>query len=1657
MEGSARRDVSTSNFFSDVMHHASTDALGRSFVAGHIDGCRDWNDSQSVHAFRYYTSYLCDDAANIGHYEELWAAVSGEFITAKAALVGSAFSILEDATRMTRAAKARGDIERYAASLALTRRLWQVGVSQVDVGLIPMLARSGRFEEAVSVARAAREPLDALYLIFKILGYLDPNDTARISEFAHSALECIRSLDNEGERAHHLHRAVFAVRQKSIHVALPLLPECRVIADGISDEFQRVVARLLLVEQVAAIDLDIAEDLACTSWSDQFVPESLSMLMRVAAIGRGREPAARRGPRLERLAAVVLSRAPETAALETCFGLHREMVWEARTAESLRSLVEAIVNSVDLLPEDAFVRDFVKRVFIPEPIATNHATSGYRSDRGAIGVVEQHGLAEIADRVQVNDDDAVSMLTEVIEAIRLRATRCESPDDRYRVANQLTSAVCRMATRLRKSIGRALVSYVAERVPAAFEESRELLLLIEIGVGWYQLGDAARGDAVFSRCAAYVRRCRDGLADAAGQDAEEESILSVASRLLKAHEQLFNAWLGPKTEDTEAERLQKLKAAVRRELAEVLREVPMAHRKSAYEIVAQTLEYGADDAMSYRAESDVACALVEVDLDLAIGTVRMLRDDDARMLAAVDVARVVGESNPMKAAALLDAVRGEADAASLSHIKAIAPYAPEVAAERLAAAPDGQQRDEASRDLLDAISDVKHLCLLGFVLESYRRELRARRAERTDIFPILLNTFLNRLREAVALWSTEMIDCAKPSLVEFLGDFPEGGAYRNAVVCELLAKGSIEDFRQVEALLGMLSSVEAWSQAMGILSERLPVDRLEVITRNALPLRSSMDTPASVAARKLAKALGKVWPGAIDREQDGGRDTPDEQAVEALSLLVVSYAPLRRISDRIGTAIFAEVVDLLQQLVRPRDPKVDYPLLPREMKQRRTGLDAEAAGQIVGDLVVNTTSLPGEMQYSEMARIAGMVGRGGRESVSGLAERFQGADRWRFFEHMFARIRHCPGEFGHLVKPSVEALLSREAEEGEDYFDELLALATSEKIQGAPIGRSLAAEIVGVAKERASATKRDEMRLPAIRARLAATIFLPSDVVGCTKYLRIAVNEALGYMESSTASDEEVTILSRAMSAHLGSCYGRILYLKASDSATLRSIEPYVWHLLLWLAIERNASLDQKNGRKNALKYCREIRNELKTLESVCAELVDHRRDRLYGHAIALWKRLRRKIKYLLVESVRRSEVDVLAKNLQDAVRDIEDPEYESLENLEYLKWFVPVIWRLGVANLGVRSDEIIDSMSKIASISDVVELEADRSVLEPEARLEIEMYVRSLARVDRDKARDFVRNLSGEGYAAGDFGLFDEVLLADPLWVVREMGHVRAGNRRHNQFIEGAQKYARSFRRGEILERLEAQKSLEGVLEAHERMLPERESAVRSHRLMDTWIADDMSAKLAAFIRRVGRDAPESLMPMWSTIRETDRFASDWLHRSVVLEAMTSALYDRGQDQPTADVGDIPEFWTRSEVNAYAVQTKWAADPMTALEVIDVIEVPEVRVRAIADCAKKLQAGNDRGAVLTGLLGRCATLVEVALRFEAARECIYRLYGMPSQIEADERLGLVYSFLEMFAAAPAGWLEVAYLHCIPVLRGHFDEATLARVSGHILSPAAVR
>lgn len=637
------------NKFADIAVKDSKDSGGLPYNMGFIGHCRKWRESCDTYAYRHYSSYLLDGCREDKLYRELKQLISSDFLAKKVLAIGSFFSVLEDVSCLIKAARTRGDMHQYGRSLRLHCELWERGVSGAEAGVAVVLARHGQFREAVANTVYSRSPKEAFDVLLSVMNVVDDNDIDAIQEVADALVECVKQMDNEGARAHHVHRILHAVRLRNADIALRMVPKCITVADAISDEFQRLVCSLFLVQQVAPLDLDLAEDISRGVTGAYFAGEEGQTLLALAALGRGAELSERRIARLNRLLqrAERLSNARDRLATDS--ELLLELLWEESHIELLHRWVEVVAKNISDV-EDSYVSDAVSALLYAEPILVNHAASPYHSG-GEIGSMSARRLSEAIGLLHEPSGDVSDFLYDVFDLLLARVCQIEDASDRQKTLTNTVDSFCRLASDLGGPLGNALLDHLETSSAMWEDKSDAYACLVRVATTWYDLGAIKRGERGLLNGVEYVKQCKTQLAELDGNSVDRSRSGSL-NDLFGAFDDLEAKFSG-EYEETAEDVIKEGQERLTMRLASALSEIPTEYRVSAFKKMRCILEVGDEDVTLGQWIEPVVRSLAEVHRRLALSVVKKTRGRLQRCRAVFAVTRGVGANSPNRPAQIV--------------------------------------------------------------------------------------------------------------------------------------------------------------------------------------------------------------------------------------------------------------------------------------------------------------------------------------------------------------------------------------------------------------------------------------------------------------------------------------------------------------------------------------------------------------------------------------------------------------------------------------------------------------------------------------------------------------------------------------------------------------------------------------------------------------------------------------------------------------------------------------------------------------------------------------------------------------------------------------------------------------------------------------------
>ena len=650
------------NKFTDIAVKGSKDSGGRPYNMGFIEHCRRWREHGDAYAYSHYSSYLLNECDNNAVYEELGKLIFGDFLAKKALALGSFFSVLEDVSCLTKAAKARGDMRQYGRSLRLHCELWERGASGVEIGVPVVLARHGQVREAVANAQSSQNVKDAFYDLLSVMNVVDDDDIESIRVVAEAMLECAKQMDNEGTRAHHVHRILYAVRLKNPDLALRMVPKCRVVADGMSDEFERLVCNLFLVQQVAPLDLNVAEDISRAVTGASFAGEEGDTLLALAAMGRGREPPAQRMERLERLLERAEKLGDARARLVTVSGLLMELFWEQPSMRGLRRWQDAVSLYLSGVKDDWLFGDdcpfcVTSDLLSPKPLTVNNASAPCQGEEEVGSVAGRKLLDAIRLVTDATTEDMGEFMEGLVSLLFGRLRKIENAGNRKKALETALGLLGHLATDLGNALGTGLLDRIESGLAAWQDRFEATLCTAGIATSWYELGSCKKGERALDACVRYVEQCQNRLAEIADgeEDRSRSGVLSSLRSLMRSVRETRKKLSG-KYEETERDTIKKEQESLTLRLAGALDDIPMEHRLSAFQKVQCVFEVGEGDATLGLWIEPVACALADVDRDLAL---RIASEGwkCERLQVVSAVAKRVGKDEPCAALEIMDSFR----------------------------------------------------------------------------------------------------------------------------------------------------------------------------------------------------------------------------------------------------------------------------------------------------------------------------------------------------------------------------------------------------------------------------------------------------------------------------------------------------------------------------------------------------------------------------------------------------------------------------------------------------------------------------------------------------------------------------------------------------------------------------------------------------------------------------------------------------------------------------------------------------------------------------------------------------------------------------------------------------------------------------------------
>lgn len=923
-------------------------------------------------------------------------------------------------------------------------------------------------------------------------------------------------------------------------------------------------------------------------------------------------------------------------------------------------------------------------------------------------------------------------------------------------------------------------------------------------------------------------------------------------------------------------------------------------------------------------------------------------------------------------------------------ISEIAKHAPSLAYEKYRVIKLDERKANVGRGLLDVICKPEHAHLLNAVVEGYRHQFEKSRTEDEALLIVDCSACLSRLKEKLAEWDSGTVEAVSPMLIEFLEEFPGRRAHRDVVILELLRRMSVFHTDKIKRLLAMIDTPDAMNRASSILSEQLEADQLQELADFVLHSLSPSRTAEGEAVRILSRVLQSVSGIALGSPSYGAPpEFPDARETQAFSLIAGSYPTLCGMAPGDRPLLLTEIFKLLHRIVKPaRLGDVFLSMsFDRQGFEDVAAMDPPEAGKAVASLLSSLAILPEHIALREARKAVDLTTQGEpSESLPPLvgdrpARLCTNSDGSLFMAEFLANLKFYPDDIQVLVKRCLAAF--EKSCNRIDYTGDLLHIVESLRTARADLRKHYAKEAMRLSEKLAGVSETFKDAVPILRVFLATELLVPDSFPECVQWLRAGVRELIDH----TGANEMTRELFQSL-ARIGCCFGRIVVMKECGPDLPSRIEPWARHILISLAeLESQGSKKSKKAMKSAvLKVCSEIEKDLLILEELCNGLpAPPPPSDLEERQHALVEKLFR----LLKRSATQSPME--KNRADDAENDADDDAREISEATEDLSGFSGCFWKIGLEKLGAKRDEIITLICELASKANVEELGEENSIVEVNLRFGLELFVRCLAKDNREEALKFIKAVSEGKEKTYDLGLFEALLLEEPGWVFTQI------------------------------------------------------EAIGSE--------DEVAERLEALINRLALAAPTKLQEVEGFIESFVHRHEGWVFRANVLEALKLALVSIDKSETPSLAYDMPEFWGRSQVVARLARTVWKQDPFKALAMVDEIDISQVKCETLVHCAKTISSNGEQPfRIVEGILAQCGSLPEAEQRFTVGREVLFALSGLHARVEPEKTLEMVYQFLELFTSAPIDWLRLAYLHCVPILSHFLEKDAIAELGRGILS-----
>ncbi|NIM12590.1 MAG: hypothetical protein GTO45_10795 [Candidatus Aminicenantes bacterium] len=928
------------------------------------------------------------------------------------------------------------------------------------------------------------------------------------------------------------------------------------------------------------------------------------------------------------------------------------------------------------------------------------------------------------------------------------------------------------------------------------------------------------------------------------------------------------------------------------------------------------------------------------------------------------------------------------------YIEKIVAYAPDLAYERIRSKPESEKKADIRMKLLGSINRPSQIYLLDIAFTAYRNRFNELLKEDYDLFSITCDEFLEKLRDRIKKWNTNVIDASLPRLIQTLNDFPGNRLHRDEIVLEILKKVSINNIDFNVKLINMIDTNEYKKQANEIIIKKLPEDKLMDFIQHIPIDKKNQISPEGEATNILGNTFERIFQInlGIQKKEDNFK-IPNENYVKAFSLIAYSYIHLRHIiSKSNGISLLVVIFKLLHRIITPKNQAYPFASL---LNKSSVGIDASDAGKEVGKLLSNLTLLPENIASDELETISKIIIDGSPDTSlppllgSQLAP-IRDSNGSDFIEQLFLKLREYKGDLKSFVKRCLNALFDSYNDK-EDLLADLLIIAENVKSSNAEVRKHFGYEVIKFLT--IFSEKNDELKeaLPIFRIFLASELFLPNFLLDCIQWMRLGLDELIIFTSSNELTSDLFNSLTR-----ISYCLGRIVVLRQCDHRTLSSIEQHIWDMLLSLAeLEYliNSSRGNKKLKKKVLKSLNQLKKDFDVLEEFFVNgFISKKTVGLHNRRKSLCKSFLLNLKYALRESSQETNID----NLSEEDTESEDSP-EEFDSTKYLFAFAG-FWKIGLNNLEENRNEIMNLMCQLAKKADLDELKEEKSIFEVNQKFEVELYVRSISMISRKDALEFVKALTLGKEDISDFGLFDQILLVDPKWVflnIEAIGSEKDISEKIDYLVKRLGK--------------EAPSKLLSVLE----------------------ILMEIATRHGDWVFRANVLEAVGLALSKKHIKETEIILKELPEFSAFSEVWAELVKVEWKRDPQKALGLVKN--------------------------IELLDVRCNTLIDCAKMIPFLPEEQPIFEIINKMITLCGGLINVEQRFKASLECLSAIFFIKNMKFNKNALNIVFKFMELFKSGPIQWLQLAFVNSAPILSLFLSKETISKMGQNIFSSRTLK